>query len=95
MQDGFVYCVDMWLCLFGESGLLVLSFVVLEDYYQEQGCDWECYVMVKVWIMGDSEGVYVNELCVMLCLFVFCCYIDFSVIQLLCNMKGMIVCEVC
>lgn len=51
--------------------------------------------MVKVWIMGDSEGVYVNELCVMLCLFVFCCYIDFSVIQLLCNMKGMIVCEVC
>lgn len=36
--------------------------------------------MVKVWIMGDSEGVYVNELCVMLCLFVFCCYIDFSVI---------------
>lgn len=51
--------------------------------------------MVKVWIMGDSEGVYVNELCAMLCLFVFCRYIDFSVIQSLCNMKGMIVCEVC
>lgn len=94
MQDGFVYWVDMCLWLFGDSGLLVFSFVVLEDYYQEQGWDWECYVMVKVWIMGDNDGVYVSELCVMFCFFVFCCYIDFSVIQLLCNMKGMIVCEV-
>ncbi|RJX79272.1 hypothetical protein D3822_33235, partial [Escherichia coli] len=28
-----------------------------EDYYQEQGRDWERYAMVKARIMGDSEGV--------------------------------------
>ncbi|MFP1453411.1 hypothetical protein ACLB1N_29400 [Escherichia coli] len=46
---------------FGESGPLVLSFAALEDYYQEQGRDWERYAMVKARIMGDSEGVYANE----------------------------------
>lgn len=50
--------------------------------------------MVKARIMGDSEGVYVNELRAMLRSFVFRRYIDFSVIQSLRNMKGMIVREV-
>lgn len=36
--------------------------------------------MVKARIMGDSEGVYVNELRAMLRSFVFRRYIDFSVI---------------
>lgn len=42
-QDGFVYRVDMRLRPFGESGPLVLSFAALEDYYGEQGRDWERY----------------------------------------------------
>ena len=46
-QDGFVYRVDMRLRPFGDSGPLVLSFAALEDYYQEQGRDWERYAMVK------------------------------------------------
>ncbi|XNM81806.1 hypothetical protein ACLK1V_16705 [Escherichia coli] len=52
---------------FGESGPLVLSFAALEDYYQEQGRDWERYAMVKARIMGDSEGVYASQSCVRCC----------------------------
>ncbi|XNM57485.1 hypothetical protein ACLK1S_18920 [Escherichia coli] len=47
---------------FGEAGPLVLSFAALEDYYQEQGRDWERYAMVKARIMGDSESVHANQL---------------------------------
>jgi len=93
-MDGFVYRVDMRLRPFGESGPLVLSFAALEDYYQEQGRDWERYAMVKARIMGDREGLYVDELRAMLRPFVFRRYIDFSVIQSLRNMKGMIAREV-
>lgn len=92
-QDGFVYRVDMRLRPFGDSGPLVLSFAALEDYYQEQGRDWERYAMVKARIMGD-DSAYVSELRAMLRPFVFRRYIDFSVIQSLRNMKGMIAREV-
>ncbi|XPE60528.1 hypothetical protein ACNKHT_19950 [Shigella flexneri] len=44
--------------------------------------------------MGDSEGVYVNQLRARPRPFVFRRYIDFSVIQSLRNMKGMIAGEV-
>ena len=93
-QDGFVYRVDMRLRPFGDSGPLVLSFAALEDYYQEQGRDWERYAMVKARIMGDKDDVYASELRAMLRPFVFRRYIDFSVIQSLRNMKGMIAREV-
>lgn len=93
-QDGFVYRVDMRLRPFGDSGPLVLSFAALEDYYQEQGRDWERYAMVKARIMGDNDGTYARELRAMLRPFVFRRYIDFSVIQSLRNMKGMIAREV-
>lgn len=93
-QDGFVYRVDMRLRPFGDSGPLVLSFAALEDYYQEQGRDWERYAMVKARIMGDNDGVYASELRTMLRPFIFRRYIDFSVIQSLRNMKSMIAREV-
>jgi len=93
-QDGFVYRVDMRLRPFGDSGPLVLSFAALEDYYQEQGRDWERYAMVKARIMGDNDGVYATELRAMLRPFIFRRYIDFSVIQSLRNMKSMIAREV-
>ncbi len=93
-QDGFVYRVDMRLRPFGDSGPLVLSFAALEDYYQEQGRDWERYAMVKARIMGDNGDAYADELRAMLRPFVFRRYIDFSVIQALRNMKGMIAREV-
>lgn len=93
-MDGFVYRVDMRLRPFGDSGPLVLSFAALEDYYQEQGRDWERYAMVKARLMGDNDDACSRELRAMLRPFVFRRYIDFSVIQSLRNMKGMIAREV-
>lgn len=93
-QDGFVYRVDIRLRPFGDSGPLVMSFAALEEYYQEQGRDWERYAMVKARIIGDSNHAYGQELYAMLRPFVFRRYIDFSVIQSLRNMKGMIAREV-
>ncbi|MCW2476259.1 bifunctional [glutamate--ammonia ligase]-adenylyl-L-tyrosine phosphorylase/[glutamate--ammonia-ligase] adenylyltransferase [Candidatus Symbiopectobacterium sp. NZEC151] len=92
--DGFVYRVDMRLRPFGDSGPLVLSFAAMEEYYQEQGRDWERYAMVKARLMGGMEDVYSQELRALLRPFVFRRYIDFSVIQSLRNMKGMIAREV-
>lgn len=92
--DGFVYRVDMRLRPFGDSGPLVLSFAALEDYYQEQGRDWERYAMVKARLMGGGEDAFCHELRGMLRPFVFRRYIDFSVIQSLRNMKLMITREV-
>lgn len=43
---------------FGDSGPLVMSFAALEDYYQEQGRDWERYAMVKARLMGGAEDAY-------------------------------------
>ncbi|WP_421506458.1 bifunctional [glutamate--ammonia ligase]-adenylyl-L-tyrosine phosphorylase/[glutamate--ammonia-ligase] adenylyltransferase [Erwinia rhapontici] len=92
--DGFVYRVDMRLRPFGDSGPLVLSFAALEDYYQEQGRDWERYAMVKARLMGGGNDRWSEELRQMLRPFVFRRYIDFSVIQSLRNMKSMIAREV-
>ncbi|MBJ3814227.1 bifunctional [glutamate--ammonia ligase]-adenylyl-L-tyrosine phosphorylase/[glutamate--ammonia-ligase] adenylyltransferase [Shimwellia pseudoproteus] len=93
-QDGFVYRVDMRLRPFGDGGPLVMSYAALEDYYQDQGRDWERYAMVKARIMGDNNDPWCQELHNMLRPFVFRRYIDFSVIQSLRNMKGMIAREV-
>lgn len=92
--DGFVYRVDMRLRPFGDSGPLVLSFAALEDYYQEQGRDWERYAMVKARLMGGTDDRWSQELQQMLRPFIYRRYIDFSVIQSLRNMKSMIAREV-
>ena len=87
--DGFVYRVDMRLRPFGESGPLVMSFAALEDYYQEQGRDWERYAMIKARVLGAEKREYCQVLRQMLRPFVYRRYIDFSVIQSLRNMKSM------
>ncbi|MBE4574540.1 bifunctional glutamine synthetase adenylyltransferase/deadenyltransferase [Vibrio navarrensis] len=92
--DGFCYRVDMRLRPFGESGPLVMSFAALEDYYQEQGRDWERYAMIKARVMGREMYPQYQELRQMLRPFVFRRYIDFSAIQSLRRMKSMISSEV-
>jgi [glutamine synthetase] adenylyltransferase / [glutamine synthetase]-adenylyl-L-tyrosine phosphorylase len=92
--DGFVYRVDMRLRPLGDGGPLVLSFNSMEDYYQEQGRDWERYAMVKAKVLGDDSQPYAQALYQMLKPFVYRRYIDFSVLQSLRNMKGMIEREV-
>lgn len=92
--DGFCYRVDMRLRPFGESGPLVMSYAALEDYYQEQGRDWERYAMVKARVMGCEMYPQYQELRQMLRPFVFRRYIDFGAVQALRRMKSMISSEV-
>lgn len=93
--DGFVYRTDMRLRPFGDSGALVLSFTAMENYYQEQGRDWERYAMIKGRILGaDEKDPNVLLLRKLLRPFVYRRYIDFSVIQSLREMKGKIEREV-
>jgi len=94
--DGFVYRVDMRLRPFGESGPLVLTFSAMEDYYQEQGRDWERYAMLKARVIPPLNGddKYHQQLSTLLRPFVYRRYIDFSVIDSLRRMKMMISQEV-
>lgn len=90
-EDGFVYRVDMRLRPFGDNGALALSFAAMEEYYQEQGRDWERYAMIKAKILGEdpnnSNHKYLKQ---MLRPFVYRRYIDFSAIQSLREMKSKI-----
>ena len=84
--DGFVYRVDMRLRPFGDSGPLVLSFAAMEDYYQEQGREWERYAMLKARVL-NPDGQYSQELQQLLRPFIYRRYIDFSAIESLRRMK--------
>ena len=87
--DGFVFRVDMRLRPYGQSGALALSFAALENYYQDQGRDWERYAMVKARVVaGDQQaGAVLMEV---LQPFVYRRYIDFSAFESLRSMKSMI-----
>lgn len=87
--DGFCYRVDMRLRPFGESGPLVLSFAAFEDYYQEQGREWERYAMLKARVL-NPEPKHTAELQALLKPFIYRRYIDFSAIESLRRMKQLI-----
>jgi len=91
--DGFVFRVDMRLRPYGQSGPLVISFDALEEYYQDQGRDWERYALIKArCIAGDrAAGAQLLE---QLRPFVYRRYLDFSAIESLREMKSMIQREV-
>ncbi|MDK2598542.1 bifunctional [glutamate--ammonia ligase]-adenylyl-L-tyrosine phosphorylase/[glutamate--ammonia-ligase] adenylyltransferase [Pseudoalteromonas obscura] len=91
--DGQVFRVDMRLRPFGESGPLVMSFSAMEDYYQDQGREWERYAMLKARLLGQKNQ-YWDEFKALIRPFVFRRYIDFSVIESLRKMKHMIAQEV-
>lgn len=91
--DGFVFRVDMRLRPYGQSGALVLNLDSLENYYQDQGRDWERYAMIK-------SRVMVGDACDQLAFeqlrrpFVYRKYLDFSAIAALRDLKKMIAKEV-
>ncbi|WP_194362747.1 bifunctional [glutamate--ammonia ligase]-adenylyl-L-tyrosine phosphorylase/[glutamate--ammonia-ligase] adenylyltransferase [Neptunicella marina] len=91
--DGQVFRVDMRLRPYGESGALVSHFAALEDYYQDQGRDWERYAMVKGRVL-NPDNAYYKELQQILKPFVYRRYIDFGAIESLRKMKGLISQEV-
>lgn len=56
--DGYVFRVDMRLRPYGESGPLVSSFAMLEQYFITQGREWERYAWIKARALsGDAEGL--------------------------------------
>ena len=91
--DGFVFRVDMRLRPYGSSGSLSMSFSAMEQYYQDQGRDWERYAMIKARsIAGDTDSGH--QLLDTLKPFTFRKYIDFSAIESLRDMKKLIQREV-
>lgn len=86
--DGQVFRVDMRLRPFGESGPIVTSFSAMEDYYQEQGREWERYAMVKARVLNQTD--YNEALGLTLRPFVYRRYIDFGVVESLRKMKRLI-----
>ncbi len=91
--EGFVFRVDMRLRPYGQSGALVSNFDAMEEYYQSQGRDWERYAMIKarpVAASGHRARAVADELMELLKPFTYRQYIDFSVIESLRAMKGLI-----
>ncbi|MFQ3323120.1 MAG: glutamate-ammonia-ligase adenylyltransferase [Pseudomonadales bacterium] len=87
--EGFVFRVDMRLRPYGQSGALALSFGAMEEYYIEQGREWERYAMIKARVIaGDMKAG--EQLQMLLKPFVYRRYIDFSAFDSLREMKTMI-----
>ena len=73
-EDGFVFRVDMRLRPYGTEGLLVSSLDALEDYYQNNGREWERYA----WIKGRVVVGKSKKLSNLLKPFIFRKYLDFG-----------------
>ncbi|MCV2403915.1 bifunctional [glutamate--ammonia ligase]-adenylyl-L-tyrosine phosphorylase/[glutamate--ammonia-ligase] adenylyltransferase [Marinomonas sp. C2222] len=91
--DGFVFRVDMRLRPFGQSGALVMSMSSLENYYQDQGRDWERYAMIKARVLAGNQ-LDIQEFEDLKKPFVYRKYLDFSAICALRDLKKMIAKEV-
>ena len=92
--DGFVFRTDMRLRPYGQSGPLVMNFDSMEEYYQNQGRDWERYAMVKARVMTGEQTDAAQTLLKILRPFTYRVYIDYSAFESLRSMKAMINAEV-
>ncbi len=76
--DGQVFRVDMRLRPNGDSGPLVASFDMLENYFITQGREWERYAWIKARVMTGIRG---EELAQIARPFIFRKYLDFGAIN--------------
>jgi glutamate-ammonia-ligase adenylyltransferase len=54
--EGFVFRMDMRLRPYGENGPLVMHFDALENYFEQQGREWERYALIRTRIVaGDKK----------------------------------------
>ena len=91
--DGLVFRVDLRLRPFGESGPLAMDFSGMEQYYQQQGREWERYALIKArTVAGDKTAG--NFLLEQLHPFIYRRYLDYSAFDSLREMKRMIALEV-
>ena len=77
-EDGQVFRVDMRLRPNGDSGPLVCSFDMLENYFITQGREWERYAWIKARVLN---GERFRELETIARPFVFRKYLDFGAIN--------------
>ena len=73
--DGHVFRVDMRLRPYGDSGPLVCSFAMLEEYFYAQAREWERYAWIKGRVLTGDRG---EELEALRHPFVFRKYLDFG-----------------
>jgi len=85
-SEGMVFRVDLRLRPYGENGPLVMSFDSMEDYYQNQGREWERYALIKARIVAGDK-VAGEKLLERLKPFVYRRYLDFGAIESLRDMK--------
>ncbi|MGD8459394.1 MAG: bifunctional [glutamate--ammonia ligase]-adenylyl-L-tyrosine phosphorylase/[glutamate--ammonia-ligase] adenylyltransferase [Desulfobacterales bacterium] len=91
--DGFVFRTDLRLRPYGENGPLVMHFDALENYYQEQGREWERYALIRVRVVaGDKKAG--KKLLKRLNPFIYRRYLDYGAFDSLREMKQMISLEV-
>ena len=87
-EDGFVFRVDMRLRPFGSEGVLVSNLDALEDYYQNNGREWERYAWIKGRAINyensTSLGANIHKL---LRPFIFRKYLDFNALNSMRDLK--------
>jgi glutamate-ammonia-ligase adenylyltransferase len=96
-EDGFVFRVDTRLRPNGDSGPLVVTLPMLEQYFYDQGREWERFAWLKACVVADS-GLTGNAtrqsdesaLREIVEPFVFRRYLDFAAIDAMRNLHGMI-----
>ncbi|VXB54326.1 Glutamine synthetase adenylyl-L-tyrosine phosphorylase / Glutamine synthetase adenylyl transferase [Burkholderia sp. 8Y] len=83
-QDGYVFRVDMRLRPNGDSGPLVCSLGMLEEYFYVQGREWERYAWIKARLVSERESDSAQRLAKQLDAiatpFVYRRYLDYGVI---------------
>lgn len=91
-EDGRAYRVDMRLRPLGDSGPLVLPFSAIENYYHEQGREWERFALQKMRIINNTA--YNAQFMAIIRPFVYRKYIDFTTLESIKEMKTLIEKEV-
>lgn len=84
-DDGYVFRVDMRLRPNGDSGPLVCSLDMLEEYFYVQGREWERYAWIKGRLVSEGDSAAAQRLAVQLETlvkpFIWRRYLDFGVIE--------------
>ena len=77
-EDGYVFRVDLRLRPYGDSGPVVASYEMLENYLVTQGREWERYAWIKGRVLTGDRGAELMEL---VRPFVFRRHLDFSAFE--------------
>ncbi len=91
--DGLVFRVDLNLRPYGDSGPLVMHFDAMENYYVQQGRDWERYAWIKARVAAGDQAAGATLL-ERLQPFVYRRYLDYGMFAGLRDMKARIALEV-